>query len=159
MTFYYEDWQPGGAIEYGSYTATKDEMLAFAEKWDPRPFHVDDAFAKTTLYGGLTGSGIMSLAVLTKLCCQATEDWAIRGALGYENFRYAVAVKVGDTLTARSEFLEKRISKSRPELGIMRSHERVTNQHGELVLEMIVSFLMQRRSYAAPAGLPASSEK
>ena len=145
MTIYYEDLEPGQIVEYGRYTAKKTEMLAFARKWDPRPFHIDEAFAKTTLYGSLTASGVFTLAVFTKVCNAGTADFAVRGALGYEKLAFPAAVKADDVLTGRSEIRGKRPSKSRPELGIVRSHDTLTNQRGETVLDLSVAYLIEMR--------------
>lgn len=145
MTTYYEDLEPGQIVEYGRYTADKAEMLAFARKWDPRPFHIDEAFAKTTLYGSLTASGIYTLAAFTKICNVGTDTFAVRGALGYEKLLFPAAVKPGDTLTGRSEVLDKRPSKSRPKLGIIRSRDTMTNQRDEIVLDLTVAYLIEIR--------------
>lgn len=145
MTTYYEDLEPGQIIAYGRYTATKPEMLAFARQWDPRPFHIDEAFAKTTLYGSLTASGIFTLAAFTKICNLGTAEFAVRGALGYEKLSFPAAVKPDDELTGQSEILGKRPSKSRPELGIIRSRDTMTNQRGEIVLDLTVAYLIEIR--------------
>ncbi len=145
MTTYYEDIEPGQIVEYGSYAANKAEMMAFARKWDPRPFHIDEAFAKTTLYGSLTASGIFTLAAFTKICNVGTGDLAVRGALGFEKLRFPTAVKPGDVLTGRSEILGKRPSKSRPELGIIRSRDTMTNQRDEIVLDLTSAYLIEIR--------------
>lgn len=146
MTRYYEDLEVGEIIEFGSYTMERDEMLEFARKWDPRPFHVDEDFAKQSIFGGLTASGVQTVAVLTRLSNEVTGTWQNTGALGYDKLRFPTAVKAGDTLKGRSEILEKRVSKSRPELGIVRSRETLTNQRGELALEFEVAVLMKRRN-------------
>ncbi len=145
MTTYYEDLEPGQIVEYGCFTANKAEMLAFARQWDPRPFHIDEAFARTTLYGSLTASGIFTLAAFVKICYLGTADYVVHGALGYEKLLFAAAVKADDVLTGRSEILGKRPSKSRPELGIVRSRDTMTNQRGEIVLDMSVAYLIEIR--------------
>lgn len=145
MTTYYEDLEPGQIIECGSQVVEKSEMMAFARKWDPRPFHIDEEFAKASLYGSLTASGIFTLAMFTKASNVGTGDFAARGALGYEKLSFPVAVKPGDVLTGQSEILGKRPSKSRPELGIIRSRDTMTNQRGEIVLELIVAYLIEIR--------------
>jgi len=141
----YEDLEPGQIIEYGRYTAKKAEMMAFAREWDPRPFHIDEAFAKTTLYGSLTASGIFTLAVFSKIFNVGTGGLATHGALGYENLKFPAAVKPDDVLTGRSEILAKRPSKSRPELGIIRSRDSMTNQRGQTVLDLTVAYLIEIR--------------
>jgi acyl dehydratase len=149
MTVYYEDLEPGQIWDYGRYTMREDEMVAFAKDWDPRPFHVDPAAAKRSLYGTITASGVMSIAVLTRLCNNATRDWAAEGALGFETLRFPTALKAGDTVEGSTEILEMRLSNSRPGLGIVRSRERLTNQNGEVVVEYEAVFLVGRRPSAA----------
>lgn len=145
MTTYYEDLEPGQIIDCGSQTADKAEMMEFARKWDPRPFHIDEEFAKASLYGSLTASGIYTLALFTNASNVGTGDFAARGALGYEKLLFPVAVKPGDVLTARSEILDKRPSKSRPELGIIHSRDTMTNQRGETALDLLVAYLIEIR--------------
>lgn len=145
MTVYYEDLAPGQIWDYGGDTMREDEMIAFAKTWDPRPFHVDPAAAAASLYGAITASGVMSIAVLTRLCCHATGDWAVAGALGFDKLRFATALKAGDTVEGRTEILGKRLSNSRAGLGIIRSRESLTNQRGEVVVEYDAAFLIARR--------------
>jgi len=145
MTRYYEDLTVGDLIDYGSYTTNKAEMIEFAKRWDPRPFHVDEAFAATTLYGEITASGVHTLAIFTNLCNRATGEWAVRGALGYKELNFPAAVRAGDVVSGKSTVKAKRVSKSRPELGIITTRETMTNQRGETVLDFTVSFLVERR--------------
>ena len=145
MDRYYEVFAVGDVIDYGSYTTEKAEMIDFAKRWDPRPFHVDETFAASTLYGELTASGVYTLAIFTNLCNKATGDWVVRGALGYERLNFPAAVRAGDVGSGQSTVMAKRVSKSRPELGIITTHETMTNQRGETVLDFRVSFLVERR--------------
>ena len=146
MTRYYEDMTPGEVIDFGRHTMKQADMIAFAEQWDPRPFHVDPAFARASIYGSLTASGIHTLAVLIRLGCAVTLDWAIRGALGYDSLRFPSAVRDGDVLIARSEILDKRVSNSRPGLGIIHSRDTLTKENGEQALELVVAYLMALRA-------------
>jgi len=145
MARYYEDLGVGDVIDYGEYTTDKGEMIDFASRWDPRPFHVDEAFAADTLYGQLTASGVHTMAMFIRICNRATADWQVRGALGYEELRFPTAVLAGDVLHGRTTVIAKRLSKSRPEYGIVTTHETMTNQHGATVLDFKVSVLMERR--------------
>jgi len=145
MNRHYEDLAVGDVIDYGSYTTDKTEMIEFARRWDPRPFHVDEDFAAGSLYGEITASGVHTLAIFTNLCNRATGDWAVRGALGYKELNFPAAVRAGDVVSGGSTVLTKRVSKSRPELGIITTRETMTNQRGETVLDFTVSFLVERR--------------
>ncbi len=144
MTLWYEDFAIGDRFPYDSYTMDKAEMIEFAKKWDPRNFHTDEAFAESTLFGSVTASGINTLAVYTKLLNEKTSDWAARGAMGYEKLRFPRAVLPGDVLTGETEILETRLSKSRPGYGILRERDSLTNQNGELVLELFPTVLVER---------------
>jgi len=145
MTVCYEDLEVDQIIEYGQYTTDRDEMIAFARQWDPRAFHIDEAFAASTFYGGLTASGIHTLAIFTRLCNQGTTDMATRGAFGYETVRFVAPVRPGDILTGRSLITAKRLSRSRPGMGIITSKETLINQDGVLALELSVSYLIEVR--------------
>jgi acyl dehydratase len=144
MPLWYEDFAVGDRVQLDSYTIDKAEMIDFATQWDPRDFHVDEASPATTIFGSVTASGIYTQAIYTKLLNEKTSDWVARGALGYENLRFPRAVLPGDVLTGESEVLEKRLSKSRPGYGIMKVRDSLTNQHGELVLELFAAVLMVR---------------
>lgn len=144
MTTWYEDLNVGDVIPYDSHTMDKASMIAFATAWDPRDFHVDEDFAKTTLFGAVTASGVNTIAVYTKLLNRKSGDWAVRGALGYEKLRFPAAVKAGDVLTGETEILTKRLSKSRPQYGIIKARDSLTNQDGALVLELFPSILFER---------------
>jgi acyl dehydratase len=145
MTLYYEDLDVGDVIDYGEYTTDKAEMIEFASRWDPRPFHVDEDFAADTLYGQLTASGVHTMAMHIRICNRATADWRVRGALGYEELRFPTAVLAGDVLHGQTTVIAKRLSKSRPEYGIVTTHETMTNQRGQTVLDFKVSVLFERR--------------
>ena len=146
MTRFYEDMTPGEIIDFGRHVMDQADMTAFATQWDPRPFHVDAAVAAASIYGSLTASGVHTLAVLVRLGCIATIDWAVRGALGYDSLRFPSAVRAGDVLIARSEILDKRVSNSRPGLGIVRSRDTLTKESGEPALELVVAYLMEIRT-------------
>ena len=144
MTLWYEDFAVGDTFPFGSYAMDKAEMIAFATQWDPRDFHTNEAFAASTLFGSVTASGINTLAVYTKLLNEKTGDWAARGALGYESLRFPKAVLPGDVLTGETEILERRLSKSRPGYGIIKVRDSLTNQDGNLVLELFPAVLVER---------------
>jgi len=148
MAVYYDDLTVGDIIDYGEYTTDKSEMIEFASRWDPRPFHVDEDFATGTLYGQLTASGVHTMAMYIRICNRATADWTTRGALGYEELRFPAAVLAGDVLHGQTKVIAMRESKSRPEFGIITTHETMTNQRGETVLDFKVSVLMERRPTA-----------
>lgn len=145
MDLWYEDLAVGDEVRLGSYTMDKAEMLAFARRWDPRPFHVDEDFAATTLYGGVTASSVLTFGVYTKLLNEKTGNWVARGALGYETTRFPAAVLAGDVLTGASEVIEKRLSQSRPGYGIIKTRDWLAKQDGKVVLEVVPAVLLVRK--------------
>lgn len=73
-----EDLPLGAVIDLGTHTVTRDEIIAFAEQWDPQPFHLDADFARATVFGDIIGSGLHSLAIYQRLAVRAAyRHWAI----------------------------------------------------------------------------------
>ncbi len=144
MTTYYEDIEPGDTVEFGGRTVTKDEMVEFAEKYDPQPFHVDEEAALESFFGGLVASGWFTAAVVMRMTVDHhLDEWASTGALGVGNLRWHAPVYPGDTLSVRTEVTEK---KPRDETtGIVRYEKEVLNQDGEVVMSMQPHVLFERR--------------
>ncbi len=146
-TRYFEDVKIGDAIEYGSKTLTKDEIINFAKKYDPQPFHVDEAAAKETIYGGIIASGWHTAAVTMRMMVDNMIDTkASLGSPGIDNLRWHKPVFPGDTLRVRSEVTDKRRSKSRPTMGTTFGKLEVFNQNDELVMSFNSIGMMLARS-------------
>lgn len=150
---YYEDVEIGSTAALGSYTFTREEIIAFAQKFDPQPFHVDDEAAKRSHFGALCASGWHTAATWMK-CLMAYQNRSsatekpIRAAgasPGFRNMRWLKPVYAGDTITYVTEVTEKSVSRNKPEWGIVRSHNTGTNQHGELVFDFEGAVMMRRR--------------
>ncbi len=149
---YYEDLVIGRVQSYGSYVVTREEVLDFARKYDPQPFHLDDDAAAGTHFGRLSASGWHTGAMamsMTVANMQAGEQQASLGSPGLDGVRWAKPVYPGDTLRCENELIEKRRSKSRPEMGILKARTNVFNQHDELVMTYIANALIATRD---PAG-------
>lgn len=146
MTVYYEDIEVGAVLRSAEYTVEEAEMRAFAEQWDPRPFHVDPDYAARGIHGGLIASAAFTMAVYLKLDNQTRGDWASDVALGWGDVRFLTPVRAGDVLSMRTEVLEKRLSRSRPGLGIVRSAESILNQHGETAISFSAPVLIRLRN-------------
>lgn len=136
-------------MEVGSVTLTQDEIMDFARRYDPQPFHTDPNAASFSIYGGLIASGwhtvslFMNMIVTTLLL-----DSSSLGSPGVEELRWPMPVRPGDTLSGLMVGLETRVSKSRPTIGILRWRGELRNQHGQLVLSLIGTNFFGRR----PAG-------
>ncbi len=149
---YYEDIAIGAKQSFGSYAVTREEVIDFARKYDPQPFHLDDDAAAKTHFGRLSASGWHTCAMTMAMMVENMKhnQQAGLGSPGVDNLRWAKPVYPGDTLRCESEILEKRRSKSRLEMGIFKSRSRTFNQNGELVLEMTTNGLIQVRDQSAP---------
>lgn len=149
---YFEDIVVGTRQAFGRYEVTREEVMRFAAQYDPQPFHLDDAAAAQTHFGRLSASGWHTCAMTMAMMVEnmKTERSAGLGSPGVDNLRWAKPVYPGDTLRCESEIIEKRRSKSRPEMGIFKVHHRTFNQHDELVLDMVSNGLIRVRDPDAP---------
>lgn len=134
---HYEDLVPGTVHRYGSYLVTREEVVDFARRYDPQPFHLSDEAAAATHFGRLSASGWHTCAMTMAMTVADMEQrgHAGLGSPGIEDLRWAKPVYPGDTLRCETLLLDKRRSRSRPEMGLFRQETRVFNQHDELVLQ------------------------
>jgi acyl dehydratase len=143
---YYEDLILNKQRIVGTYTAVKEEMLEFARKWDPQPYHLDEEVARSYPSGGLTAPSGYTLGITTLLLARMSPPRvAILANLEYERTKLPIAVRAGDELTMTMEHLEKRQSQSRPDCGIVRTLMEVKNQHRKLVLSYVGVGLVAKR--------------
>ncbi len=121
MTQYYEDLTVGDTFETSGYTITKDEIVEFAEQFDPQPFHIDEEAATESMFGELVASGLHTLCLSVRLfvteIVNGEVDLANMGGLGMDDLRWHQPVRPGDTLRVRAEVLEKTPSTSRSDRG------------------------------------------
>ena len=135
--YWWEDFPVGHVREFGGLLVTREAVLDFARAYDPQPFHLDDEAAKASLFGRIAASGWHTCAMAMRMMCDAyLLESAALGSPGVENLRWLKPVFPGDTLGVRLTVLEARPSASRPEVGLVKSHWDVSNQHGEIVLSM-----------------------
>jgi len=148
--YYWEDFKPGDTFPMGERAMDRDEMMAFARQFDPQPFHVDEAAAKRSMYGGLIASGWHTVAIVMRMMCDSyLNQSASLGSPGVDNVRWLKPVRPGDTIRAQRTVLESRASQSRPEMGLVKTRWEVFNQDGELVMTMEGTGMFQRRSPGA----------
>jgi len=147
---YFEDLEVGAETDYGSYEVTREEVLEFARKYDPQPFHLSDEEAAKTHFGRLAASGWHTCAIAMRMMCDAyLLESASLGSPGLEKLSWKKPVYPGDTLHVRLEVLESRAMASRPDVGILRSRWEVMNQDDETVLTMEGYGMFRRRAAAA----------
>ncbi len=144
---YYEDIEIGASSSYGAYAVTLEEVLEFAGKYDPQPFHLDDDAAAATHFGRISASGWHSCAMTMRMMVDNMKinAQAGLGSPGVDELRWIKPVYPGDTLRVETTILEKRRSRSRPDMGIFKSRGRTLNQHDETVLEMVSNGLIRVR--------------
>ncbi|HEY0413423.1 MAG TPA: MaoC family dehydratase [Allosphingosinicella sp.] len=144
---YLEDLELGAETEFGSYDVTREEVLDFARKYDPQPFHLSDEAAAKTHFGRLAASGWHTCAMVMAVIARRVvrEEQAGLGSPGIDELRWLKPVYPGDTLHVRSKIVDISPSRSRPEMGSFRSATMVTNQDGVPVLTFTSIVLMRRR--------------
>ncbi len=147
---YIEDLAPGQKYGSGRLTVEPERIKAFASEFDPQPFHLDEAAARDTLFRGLAASGWHTAALTMRLLVDGEFRPAggILGA-GFEELRWPKPVRPGDELHIESEILEVRISKSRPDQGIVKVRTTTFNQADEPVQVFTANLIVQRRPAAA----------
>ena len=147
---YLEDMHVGDEVTYGTYDVTREEVLEFARKYDPQPFHLDDEAAAKTHFGRISASGwhtgAMVMAVIARSVTAA--EHAGLGSPGIDELRWKKPVYPGDTLTVRGKLVDVRPSRSKPDIGSIRTDHVITNQDGETVMTFTSIVLMRRRPEA-----------
>jgi acyl dehydratase len=144
---YFEDLEVGAETYFGSYDVTREEMLEFARKYDPQPFHLSDEDAAKTHFGRLAASGwhstAMTMAVIARYVVE--HEQAGLGSPGIDELRWRKPVYPGDTLHVHGRIIEKTASRSRPDMGSFRTEMTVTNQEDAPVMTFTSIVLIRRR--------------
>ncbi|HVB72085.1 MAG TPA: MaoC family dehydratase [Ktedonobacteraceae bacterium] len=134
---YFEDFQVGETIQLGSKQVSEAEIIEFARQYDPQPFHISPEEANNSFYGGLIASGWHTVSLLMRMMVdEMINDTISMGSPGVDEVRFLKPVRPGDTLRARLTIVDSTPSKSRANMGILKSKSEVFNQQEELVLTM-----------------------
>ena len=160
-TLFWEDLQPGSVRELGTTSVTAEEIKEFAAKYDPQPFHLDEAAARDSLFGGLCASGWHTAAhlirgiIVTRVQANGIAPAAVmategrRAAYGpspgFRDLRWLKPVYVGDTISYRGRLIEKIDLRTRPNRGLLASAMQGRNQRGEIVFSVTSLVLADRR--------------
>lgn len=133
---YFEDIVEGETLRYGTYTPTREEAIAFANQYDPQPFHLSDEGIEGTPFERLALSGWHVGSISMRLFADHfLSKHDSRTGLGLDGLRWLKPVYPGDVLSCELTILEKRPSRSRPGEGIVRFQTRVFNQDNDPVME------------------------
>ena len=144
---YFEDMDVGASRVFGHYDVTREEVLDFARKYDPQPFHLSDEEAAKTHFGRLAASGWHTCAMTMAVIARAVVDdkQAGLGSPGVDELRWLKPVYPGDRLTVTGTIVDKTPSRSKPEIGSVRTETIVTNQAEVPVMRFTSIVLMRRR--------------
>jgi len=143
---YFDEFAVGDRFKTEARTLGEAEMLAFANAYDPQPFHIDPAAARASIYGGLIASGFQTLALGFRLVIDTGIFLGSSlGSPGFDEVRWLKPVRAGDTLRVEAEVVELRPSRSKPDRGILRVAYTYFNQRDETVLTVLAMHLLARR--------------
>ena len=144
---YLDDMEVGQETHFGSCEVTREEVIEFARRYDPQPFHLSDEAAAKTHFGRLAASGWHTCAMVMGVIARhvVESEQAGLGSPGIDELRWLKPVYPGDRLHVSSKIVEVRPSRSKPEIGSFRSATTVTNQDGAPVLTFTSIVLMRRR--------------
>jgi acyl dehydratase len=151
IKYYWEDFNTvGNTAEIGTRVVDKAEVIAFATAFDPQPFHIDEAAAKDSFYGGIIASGWHTCSMVMRMMVdEYLGEAASLGSPGIDNLKWIKPVRPGDTIRVTRTTLEARASQSKPDVGLIKNHWQVYNQHNELVMSMEGWGMFRRRNPGA----------
>lgn len=143
---FFEDFETGHEAEYGDYEVTTEEIIEFAKKYDPQPFHLSEEAGKSMHFGGLCASGWHTCAMAMRMTVdRMPEGSGSLGSPGLDELRWLKPVYPGDRLRVRSLVADKRASKSKPNMGMVFLENEVLNQKDEVVMSYKPVVMYQRR--------------
>lgn len=132
---YFEDYQVGESFEFGDYPVTEQEIVEFATRYDPQPFHVDKAAAEKSNFGGLIASGWMTGSIMMRLLVDhLISPLSSMGSPGLDELRWVRPVRPGDRLRLHVTVLDSRRSQTKPDRGAVQFQQEAVNQNGEVVM-------------------------
>jgi acyl dehydratase len=150
MTLTFEDFPPGHFGTFGPRHVTREEILAFAAEFDPQPMHLDEEAASKSMLRGLSGSGWHLGSLMMRMLFDGfIGRTASLGSPGVDELRWLSPLRPGDDLTLDVEVKDARVSRSRPDLGIVTFRTQVRNAAGQVLLEATSPIMVKRRDVAA----------
>lgn len=143
---YFEDYVTGAVHEFGPIRVEEAEIIAFAKRFDPQPFHTDPAAAKESVFEGLIASGWHTASLMMRLFVDHyLSRIASLSSPGVDELRWLKPVRPGDELSMRVTVSETTRSRTKPDRGIVRSYIEVLNQRREVVMTMKAMNLLRCR--------------
>ena len=143
---YFEDYAAGAVYEYGYAGVSEADIIGFAERFDPQPIHVDAGFAGTGPFSGLIASGWHTAGLAMRMIVDHyLSRVASLASPGVDELRWPAPVRPGDSLRLRTEIVETRRSRSKPDRGMVRTRAELLNQHDQIVLSLMAMNLFRLR--------------
>lgn len=144
---YFDDYVAGAVYEYGYVSVTEADIIAFAERFDPQPIHIDARFADGGPFGGLIASGWHTASLAMRLVVDHyVSRVASLASPGVDELRWPTPMRPGDSLRLRTTILETRRSRSKPDRGLVRTRAELLNQHDQIVLSLVAMNLIRLRN-------------
>ena len=155
VPLFLEDLRVGQRFVSGTHRIDAEHIRAFAEQFDPQPFHLDAEAAKATLFEGLVASGWHTAAITMRLLVESGLPIAggIVGAGG--EITWPNPTRPGDVLQVESEILELRPSRSRPDRGIATIRSETRNQRGDTVQVLVAKLVVPRSAQSSQGPAPS----
>jgi acyl dehydratase len=143
---WFEDYVVGTRAEHGSIRVDEDELVEFGRRFDPQPFHVDRESAASGPYGGLIASGWHTCALMMRLLAREyLSPVSSLGSPGVDELRWIRPVRPGDELSLRTTVQEARLSRSKPDRGLVRTEVELVGSSGDVVLRLLAMNLVRTR--------------
>jgi acyl dehydratase len=150
MTLSFEDFPPGHFGTFGPRHVTREEMLAFAAEFDPQPMHLDEEAASRSMLRGLSGSGWHLGSIMMRMMFDGyIGRTASLGSPGINELRWLAPFRPGDDLMLDVDVVEARVSRSRPDTGIVTFKCSVRNAAGQVLCDWVSPIIVQRRAAIA----------
>ena len=150
MMLAFEDFPPGPFGQFGPRRVTREEMIGFAAEFDPQPMHLDEEAASRSMLKGLSGSGWHLCSIMMRMMVDGfIGHSASLGSPGVNELRWLAPFRPGDDLVLDVDVSEARVSRSRPDTGIVTFRCTVRKTAGEMLCEMVSPIIIRRRSAIA----------
>ena len=143
---YWEDLTEGECLSCGPVVFERDDIIDFAKRYDPQPFHIDETIANASIFGGLIASSLHTLAACTRVVVEAQGNLAIMSGLGIDEAKLYNPVRPGDVLSVEAYWSGLKRSRSRPDRGIAGLKCKVSNQRGEPIVDYGYRYLVSCRN-------------
>ena len=144
---YFEDFNVGDEVRFGRYEVTAEEIIDFARRYDPQPFHIDPEAAKQSLFGTFCASGWHTCAMTMRMLVQWMQEsgQTSEGSPGIEQLRWLRPVVPGDVLSMCVKVVGARLSGSRPGYGLVTFEQQTVDAAGKPVMTMTSTVFFRQR--------------